>query len=111
MVSQFGIFSNKICGFIEESLNTTDATLTPAHNGEEKAEDWLQVGKRNRTHVLRTVISKRIFVLLIIYFRMKCEKVLLRIYLLENSVPQCILLEIKNQLYMNHFSLFHLILK
>ena len=24
-------------------------------NGDEKSEDWLQVGKRNRTHVLRTV--------------------------------------------------------
>jgi hypothetical protein len=41
---------------IEESIITSDEpTITPAQNGEEKAEDWLQVGKRNRTHVLRTV--------------------------------------------------------
>ncbi|CAF1176623.1 unnamed protein product [Adineta steineri] len=40
----------------EESLNTSDiTTTTPAlQNGEEKTEDWLQVGKRNRAHVLRT---------------------------------------------------------
>jgi hypothetical protein len=37
---------------------TSDATKGTAVNGEEKAEDWLQVGKRNRTHVLRTVIKK-----------------------------------------------------
>jgi hypothetical protein len=58
----FKYFQINIFGFIEESLNTTDETLTPVHNGEEKAEDWLQVGKRNRTHVLRTVIYKRIFI-------------------------------------------------
>jgi ubiquitin carboxyl-terminal hydrolase 10 len=40
---------------IEESLITSDElTITPIQNGEEKSEDWLQVGKRNRTHVLRT---------------------------------------------------------
>ncbi|CAF0751485.1 unnamed protein product [Rotaria sordida] len=39
----------------DESLTTSDVTATiSAHNGEEKSEDWLQVGKRNRTHVLRT---------------------------------------------------------
>jgi ubiquitin carboxyl-terminal hydrolase 10 len=38
----------------EESLTTSDVTTTTTQNGEEKAEDWLQVGKRNRTHVLRT---------------------------------------------------------
>ena len=43
---------------IEESVVTSEeSTSTAAENGggEEKAEDWLQVGKRNRTHVLRTV--------------------------------------------------------
>ncbi|CAF1913676.1 unnamed protein product [Rotaria magnacalcarata] len=42
---------------IDESSSTSDVA-TPAtnlvQNGEEKSEDWLQVGKRNRTHVLRT---------------------------------------------------------
>ena len=32
-------------------------TTTTLPNGEEKAEDWLQVGKKNRTHVLRSVSS------------------------------------------------------
>ncbi len=44
-------------------------------------------------------------------FRMKFEKVLLLIYLLENFVQQYIVLEIKNQSCMNHFLLFHLILR
>ncbi len=45
---------------IEESLITSDElTITPIQNGEEKSEDWLQVGKRNRTHVLRTVCLKQ----------------------------------------------------
>jgi ubiquitin carboxyl-terminal hydrolase 10 len=42
---------------IEESLITSDeSTIIETQNGggEEKSEDWLQVGKRNRTHVLRT---------------------------------------------------------
>jgi len=44
---------------IEESLiNSDELIIVPTHNGEEKSEDWLQVGKRNRTHVLRTVIYK-----------------------------------------------------
>ncbi|CAF1421315.1 unnamed protein product [Adineta steineri] len=41
----------------EESTSSSDlSTLTTdlQLNGEEKSEDWLQVGKRNRTHVLRT---------------------------------------------------------
>ncbi|CAF4959279.1 unnamed protein product, partial [Rotaria sp. Silwood1] len=39
----------------DESVTTSDVTaIQSAHNGEEKSEDWLQVGKRNRTHVLRT---------------------------------------------------------
>ncbi|CAF2393832.1 unnamed protein product [Rotaria sp. Silwood2] len=39
----------------DESLTTSDVPVTTlAPNGEEKSEDWLQVGKRNRTHVLRT---------------------------------------------------------
>jgi hypothetical protein len=45
---------------IEESLITSDeSTIIETQNGggEEKSEDWLQVGKRNRTHVLRTVCS------------------------------------------------------
>ena len=43
---------------IEESSTSSDQTaVTPIQNGEEKIEDWLQVGKRNRTHVLRTVCS------------------------------------------------------
>jgi hypothetical protein len=45
---------------IEDSLITSDEpTVTSAQNGEEKSEDWLQVGKRNRTHVLRTVCSMK----------------------------------------------------
>ncbi len=47
---------------MEESLITSDestiiATQNGGGGGEEKSEDWLQVGKRNRTHVLRTVCS------------------------------------------------------
>jgi ubiquitin carboxyl-terminal hydrolase 10 len=41
----------------EESTSNSDlSTLTTdlQLNGDEKSEDWLQVGKRNRTHVLRT---------------------------------------------------------
>jgi ubiquitin carboxyl-terminal hydrolase 10 len=41
----------------EESISSSDlSTLTTdlQLNGDEKSEDWLQVGKRNRTHVLRT---------------------------------------------------------
>jgi hypothetical protein len=44
--------------FVEESTSSSDlSTLTTdlQLNGDEKSEDWLQVGKRNRTHVLRTV--------------------------------------------------------
>jgi hypothetical protein len=44
--------------FLEESISSSDlSTLTTdlQLNGDEKSEDWLQVGKRNRTHVLRTV--------------------------------------------------------
>ena len=46
------------CFYLEESTSSSDlSTLTTdlQLNGEEKSEDWLQVGKRNRTHVLRTV--------------------------------------------------------
>lgn len=43
----------------EISLPTTETTTTTTTttnvNGEEKTEDWLQVGKKNRTHVLRSV--------------------------------------------------------
>ena len=44
--------------FLDESSSTSNSSLTISDlqiNGEEKAEDWLQVGKRNRTHVFRTV--------------------------------------------------------
>jgi transcriptional regulator CtsR len=45
---------------IEESLITSDELIiVPSQNGEEKSEDWLQVGKRNRTHVLRTVFTNQ----------------------------------------------------
>ena len=50
---------------IEESaMPSEQASITPAQNGEDKIEDWLQVGKRNRTHIPRTVCSssKRIIV-------------------------------------------------
>jgi hypothetical protein len=51
---------------VEESVTDPEITPTPmpALNGEEKAEDWLQVGKRNRTHVLRTVIYQNIFLMI-----------------------------------------------
>lgn len=43
---------------IEESSTVSDELITTAvQSGEEKSEDWLQVGKRNRTHVLRTVLG------------------------------------------------------
>lgn len=43
-------------GIDESPVSSSDQTpVTPMENGEEKIEDWLQVGKRNRTHVLRTV--------------------------------------------------------
>jgi ubiquitin carboxyl-terminal hydrolase 10 len=41
----------------EESTSSSDLSTLTADlqlNGDEKSEDWLQVGKRNRTHVLRT---------------------------------------------------------
>lgn len=41
----------------EESISSSDLSTMTADlqlNGEEKSEDWLQVGKKNRTHVLRT---------------------------------------------------------
>ncbi|CAF0796701.1 unnamed protein product, partial [Adineta ricciae] len=39
----------------EESMSTSDvSTAASLQNGEEKAEDWFQVGKKHRTHVLRT---------------------------------------------------------
>jgi len=41
-----------------ESTSSSDLSTLTADlqlNGDEKSEDWLQVGKRNRTHVLRTV--------------------------------------------------------
>ena len=44
--------------FVEESTSSSDLSTMTADlqlNGDEKSEDWLQVGKRNRTHVLRTV--------------------------------------------------------
>lgn len=42
--------------FSDENIVTADVPTPQATtNGEEKSEDWLQVGKRNRTHVLRTV--------------------------------------------------------
>ncbi len=44
--------------FLEESTSSSDLSTLTADlqlNGDEKSEDWLQVGKRNRTHVLRTV--------------------------------------------------------
>jgi len=47
---------------LEESISSSDlSTLTTdlQLNGDEKSEDWLQVGKRNRTHVLRTVRKKK----------------------------------------------------
>jgi hypothetical protein len=47
---------------LEESISSSDlSTLTTdlQLNGDEKSEDWLQVGKRNRTHVLRTVQKKK----------------------------------------------------
>jgi len=47
---------------LEESTSSSDlSTLTTdlQLNGDEKAEDWLQVGKRNRTHVLRTVCQEK----------------------------------------------------
>jgi hypothetical protein len=57
--------------FLEDSTSSSDLSSVTADlqlNAEEKAEDWLQVGKRNRTHVLRTVhkhlfswFSKRFF--------------------------------------------------
>jgi hypothetical protein len=43
---------------VEESHSSSDLSTITADlhlNGDEKSEDWLQVGKRNRTHVLRTV--------------------------------------------------------
>lgn len=43
---------------VEESTSSSDLSTATADlqlNGDEKSEDWLQVGKRNRTHVLRTV--------------------------------------------------------
>jgi hypothetical protein len=42
----------------EESISSSDLSTITADlqlNRDEKSEDWLQVGKRNRTHVLRTV--------------------------------------------------------
>jgi hypothetical protein len=43
-------------GTDESSVTSDEPTTAETQNGsEEKAEDWLQVGKRNRTHVLRTV--------------------------------------------------------
>ena len=48
--------STDFCLKIEESVTTSDVSTTASlQNGEEKAEDWFQVGKKNRTHVLRTV--------------------------------------------------------
>ena len=41
---------------VDETTTITDVPATVVTtNGEEKSEDWLQVGKRNRAHVLRTV--------------------------------------------------------
>jgi hypothetical protein len=79
--------------FLEESTSSSDLSTLTADlqlNGDEKAEDWLQVGKRNRTHVLRTVLKTLYIYFLFrryfLYFRMKFVKVLLLIYLLENFV-------------------------
>lgn len=49
--------------FVEESTSSSDlSTLTTdlQLNTDEKSEDWLQVGKRNRTHVLRTVSERNL---------------------------------------------------
>ena len=46
-------------GTEESTVPAEQPTTTPVQNGDEKIEDWLQVGKRNRTHILRTVGSSR----------------------------------------------------
>lgn len=91
--------STYFCLEIEESVSTSDAsTAASLQNGEEKAEDWFQVGKKHRTHVLRTVNTNPVDLKqLMMYFRMKFKRVLLRTYLLASSVHQCNQLEIKNQ--------------
>jgi len=53
---------DEICQILQnsnknESTSSSDLSTLTADlqlNGDEKSEDWLQVGKRNRTHVLRT---------------------------------------------------------
>ena len=105
---------NRVC--LEESTSSSDLSALTTDlqlNTEEKAEDWLQVGKRNRTHVLRTVNKRnqRSSSFHSDLFRMKFVKVLSLISSLVNSDPQYTVLEIKNPSHKNLSLLYRSISK